>query len=902
MTTASLSQSPYLTILDDNGVPVAGALVYTYSAGTSTPKATFVDYNSGIYNTNPVVCDSAGRAELWLDAGLYKLVITDGIDNIIKVVDGVGTGGAGTLVVNTTIGTTDSIRALSAASATTVTSLGYRTVSDNAGGTYRWVAAATGGDNGIVIDGNTTYGSAGRWVRLYQGDIDPRWYGAYGNGTDSDSAYVTLAVTYAKTQGKGLKLTKGTYLLSTAVDLSLPITYDPSAMFSFNNFSPDTTAVIIPGDISQHFSVSNHYFPVLPPGSVVDPHWFGAKGDGSSHDQDGVNRAILSVSSKGGTVNINDGTYVIQQQIFSQPNVLIQGNGILQISSAAGMSGAFLGIEESTDLVDNFGVKYLTIRGDGKQTYPALQIAGSNNKVEGCKFENWNSTAITVGSSESPSQFENVSVINNYLSDTSGISIAAGKDVVINDNVLTATATTSGIVVYPAAIGGIENLQVDRNNLTNCNITVTSTDSTRVVDGLQITQNTVSGVEVQQGIYMSGSYSPKGRVVINNNNVDLTHTLSTGIFVQTTGTDLAVSYTVNNNNIQETDSQYGIYTYGLTKPLMVDGNAMTMVDGTAIKEYGVTDPSYGTNLVMGTPGDVYDVSAPRYCTLGTNLRSQIDGDTTCDGNFSISGSILNTTYTALFKTMLVGLDSTNAGATSTSIKINPGTCTSVNGYLMTLSSSITKDATSTWVNGDASGGLGSGLTLTNGTSYHVFALGKSTNPLACEAGFDTNVNATNLLVASASAGYDQYRRLGSVFYIDYTYKMAPFFQKGDYFNFLNSSFSDSTYFFSNGLVYKKTLTHMPTGLEVRARVGVYGNTAINATPLGSWMVGDGAAGALSIFTGSVSNWTSSSWYPERVECNVWTDTSGRINIGTTSTASTYLFFYELGWMDPRGKY
>jgi hypothetical protein len=66
---------------DNNGVPLAGGLVYTYAAGTTTPQATYTTSSGGTAHANPIVLDSAGRVpsggEIWLtDAVSYKFVLS----------------------------------------------------------------------------------------------------------------------------------------------------------------------------------------------------------------------------------------------------------------------------------------------------------------------------------------------------------------------------------------------------------------------------------------------------------------------------------------------------------------------------------------------------------------------------------------------------------------------------------------------------------------------------------------------------------------------------------------------------------------------------------------------------------------------------------------------------------
>lgn len=72
---------------DENGDPLSGGKIYTYVAGTSTPAATYTDYSGATPNANPVVCDSGGRAAIWLGAGSYKIVIKDADDVTIKTID-----------------------------------------------------------------------------------------------------------------------------------------------------------------------------------------------------------------------------------------------------------------------------------------------------------------------------------------------------------------------------------------------------------------------------------------------------------------------------------------------------------------------------------------------------------------------------------------------------------------------------------------------------------------------------------------------------------------------------------------------------------------------------------------------------------------------------------------------
>ena len=65
----TLTPTPYQTVLDDDGVAVSGAKIYTYEAGTTTNATTYTTSALSVANANPIVADSAGRYVAYLAAG-----------------------------------------------------------------------------------------------------------------------------------------------------------------------------------------------------------------------------------------------------------------------------------------------------------------------------------------------------------------------------------------------------------------------------------------------------------------------------------------------------------------------------------------------------------------------------------------------------------------------------------------------------------------------------------------------------------------------------------------------------------------------------------------------------------------------------------------------------------------
>jgi hypothetical protein len=107
--TYSLAPPPYQTVFNNNGDKVSNACVWTYSAGTTTPIATYSDA-SGTTNPNPIRTDTAGRFTAYLVPGtgykfVYELPCTPpGHGVVLKTADNVaGTPSASVVTTGTWI-------------------------------------------------------------------------------------------------------------------------------------------------------------------------------------------------------------------------------------------------------------------------------------------------------------------------------------------------------------------------------------------------------------------------------------------------------------------------------------------------------------------------------------------------------------------------------------------------------------------------------------------------------------------------------------------------------------------------------------------------------------------------------------------------------------------------------
>lgn len=81
-----------IPFFNSQGVILAGGMIYTYQAGTTTPVATWTTSAQSVQNSNPIVLNAAGLPpqQVWLLQGTaYKFVIQDSSGNTLQTLDNV---------------------------------------------------------------------------------------------------------------------------------------------------------------------------------------------------------------------------------------------------------------------------------------------------------------------------------------------------------------------------------------------------------------------------------------------------------------------------------------------------------------------------------------------------------------------------------------------------------------------------------------------------------------------------------------------------------------------------------------------------------------------------------------------------------------------------------------------
>jgi hypothetical protein len=179
---ASLSSVPKLQFFDANGNPLVGGKLYTYAAGTTTPLATYTDSSAGTPNTNPIILNSRGEANVWLDNTTYKFVLKTSADVEIWTVDN----------ISNAINTSQILAAGGSAS-----SPPYTFATDNDTGMY----LAAVGQLGLTVNGTPVLRSTPTAMTIGQvggsNDVDVTLYGDLTMGGNAKTTPV--AVTFSAT-------------------------------------------------------------------------------------------------------------------------------------------------------------------------------------------------------------------------------------------------------------------------------------------------------------------------------------------------------------------------------------------------------------------------------------------------------------------------------------------------------------------------------------------------------------------------------------------------------------------------------------------------------------------------------------------------------------------------------
>jgi hypothetical protein len=188
----------------NDGVPLAGGLIYTYAAGTTTPQAAYTSSTGGTAWSNPIVLNSAGRVsgggEIWLTGNLaYKFVLYDSTSVLIATYDQIRG-----------VGDTTELLAFEAL-----------------------LAGSTGSSLVGFLQSGTGAVATTVQTKLRE-SVSVLDFGAVGNGVTNDTAAIQAAINYAAPLNIPVFFPGGTYIVLPATAQTGAGTYNTALVMLGN--------------------------------------------------------------------------------------------------------------------------------------------------------------------------------------------------------------------------------------------------------------------------------------------------------------------------------------------------------------------------------------------------------------------------------------------------------------------------------------------------------------------------------------------------------------------------------------------------------------------------------------------------------------------------------------------
>ena len=358
---------------DRCGKPLTGGKVYTYEANTTTPKVTYKDPYGLTPNTNPIILDAAGEADIYLD-GTYRIRITDRNDVLVNDVAKIGSWFSDNLQ--------DTLDNISGAMDDAL-----KPILQNLDAAINAAAAAGAGANGWT---DTLIATS---ENINQRQIN--------DGLESISQLANI-----KNPRNGQRVyVKGYHKPTLFVELNPYkggnlFIYDATVSRSKHDGGTiiDPTKVF-PADWKNRTQVNNWFVPsntstgcwVLQYDGAVIVLWFGARPDFSVgiDNSIAINRALLTSNN----ITLPQGNYIIHRPILtSKANAVIKGDGVdttlITVENAYWQGTTYNGKSYNACIVDTSGQDNIWIEAATIQDLTLIGNSYSKDGKVGIDFDN----------------------------------------------------------------------------------------------------------------------------------------------------------------------------------------------------------------------------------------------------------------------------------------------------------------------------------------------------------------------------------------------------------------------------------------------------------------------------------------------------------------------------------
>ncbi|MFA6282365.1 MAG: right-handed parallel beta-helix repeat-containing protein [Candidatus Omnitrophota bacterium] len=465
------------------------------------------------------------------------------------------------------------------------------------------------------------FAGSGNVIFTTGGLVHPDWWteNVTPGTTDMYSAIVAADSSMGSNYGT-LSFTTGSY------KSSLDITFDSKINLKFNNFSniaPATSKTItinspenIEAGIKQQIFAGAGSVSFATQG-IVYPHWFGAKGDGTSDDSGAFNIMADSLSS-GGTIKIPYGTYLLNQQVSFAQSTNMVGEGkqsILKLGTTITLP--MLSFPANLSSITNLGIDG-NVSGNTVINNALVELNGDQITISNIYMYDIRAIGITVGG-------DHTKILNNeiYGSNSASIdNIGVWHDNNVYDLLISGnTFKNHGI---NATFGKGYDVRIVNNYFANNHLQSVPTGGgqlciARGAESVVIANNTV---EAGGGVSTYGIEVEGTNIVVLGNVIRLQG--MHGIVLQ-----YGSNFVIANNYIENTQSQDGIYVAADITRFSITGNYCTDTQTPSTQTYGI-------NVATG--------ASDYYVIIGnTLLFNKTDGLN--DGGTGIQKTIEhNTTY------------------------------------------------------------------------------------------------------------------------------------------------------------------------------------------------------------------------------------------------------------------
>ena len=477
---------------NNNGVILTGGKIFTYTAGTTTPQATYTSANGATAHSNPIILDASGRVpsgEIWLTDGLlYKFVIKDANDVLIGTYDNVN--GINSNFINYT-GEQEIQTATANQTVFTLTTMQYQPGTNSLsvfvdgvnqygpGAQYAYVetsstvitfvnglhvgasvkfttatinsAAATSADQVSYMPAGTGAVATNVQAKLRQ-TVSVKDFGAIGDGVTDDTIAIQAAIDYLSPLGGTLLFPKGSYIVSDA--------------------NADNACLVITAPI-QVLGDGAFYTSIQPAASVANTVNTILVNPNASFDQTLMSFNKISLG------NLNNGTRAGNHGLYCLTLNVNQNLAKFTVQECTIQQGSGFAIYHLNDNVDNVNggmyaayINNNALKGGIKLENSGDSIVVSNNILSG------------TGTGVSASLVTGASLLsildNNITTTNSAIIIASGMRVNILRNNIEhfTTGSNSNAVIDIVSSGGTYVAGTIQQNLVSA---FGSTDATKLI-------------------------------------------------------------------------------------------------------------------------------------------------------------------------------------------------------------------------------------------------------------------------------------------------------------------------------------------------------------------------------------------------------------------------------------